>query len=96
MALGWVYWFLFQIGVPGYPPPGYPTQGYAMPYGGYGQHPGYSTAPMVNDWRILYRVSHGKLSSFQPPARIAFMIFFKDFMKVSTWSHGSKGKIWSI
>ena len=48
--------------MPGYPPPGYPTQGYAMPYGGYGQHPGYSTAPMVNDWTILYRVCHGKSS----------------------------------
>ena len=87
VALGWVYWFLFQIGVPGYPPPGYPTQGYAMPYGGYGQHPGYSTAPMVSDWTMLYRVSLGKLSSFQTPA---FMIFFNDFMKVSTWSQGSK------
>ena len=57
--------------MPGYPPPGYPTQGYAMPYGGYGQHPGYSTAPMVNDWRILYRVSHGKLTFFQTPTLIS-------------------------
>ena len=63
--------------MPGYPPPGYPTQGYAMPYGGYGQHPGYSTAPMVNDWMILYRVSHGKLSSFQTPARISILWYFQ-------------------
>ena len=73
--------------MPGYPPPGYPTQGYAMPYGGYGQHPGYSTAPMVND---VSRVSHGKLSSFQTPARISIYDIFNDFMKVSTWSQGSK------
>ena len=67
MALGWVYWFLFQIGVPGYPPPGYPTQGYAMPYGGYGQHPGYSTAPMVNDWKITIQGVSWQIMIFSNP-----------------------------
>ena len=65
--------------MPGYPPPGYPSQGYAMPYGGYGQHPGYSTAPMVSDWTMLYRVSLGKLSSFQTPARISIYDIFQWF-----------------
>ena len=82
------------MAVPGYPPPGYPTQGYAMPYGGYGQHPGYSTAPMVIDLPIHTTIQGVSWQIIIFPNSLLESAFiydiFNDFMKASNFYRVSR------